>query len=1574
MNMKQYIKSTMTLVALLLSSMGTWAAGEKVVLKSSVANATISVSNASDGSYTAVSTSEAAVPTELSANKVYVKVWPSDGYFMSAATVTARAYAAGSDAQTRTTRGSSENLTYIKLPVTPEATKGIYSFTLQAGYNVELSAEVTVAAVSLATETFTYTGAEIKPGVKIGSETGTATNCNITYSNNTDAALSTAATAPTVTIEGQGAYWGTATKKFTINKAEISTVIFNANEQSFDFAENTPRQPGIQSVLTANGIVVPTSDYTLSGDTEKTDANSYNSTTECYDTYTLTVTAKENTNFTGSVNANWSISQADLNIKSRFKVSVGGTVYATTEQYSTEYTASAQTPAIVITDNSNGDEVVTDDHYTLSWINNTNCGTATVTITAKGNNYAGVRTETFQITKATIELSPAAHTITYGDAPSTGSVTYSQINGADFDNSVVTGAPTLSTTYTQYGDPGSYPITITVDGNNEVSGMSADNFKFVVAAGSEADKLTVGQKEVGLTWGEISFSYDGNAHAPTAAITGVVNGDDVSVAVEGGQTNPNTTETPIYTATASLTGAKAACYKLPTANTQTFTITSVALTGVTVTPYAGVYNGEAQKITVALAGDAAGATVTYSETENGTYSETAITKTDVGTYTIYYKVSKANYDDVKGFSTITITKKPITSVAVTGIAAPETTVVLDAEAVCETGGVVSAETTHAVAVSWRIGDVATAGKAKPGTVYTADVVLTADGNHEFLSTTTGTILVGENNEAATPSLGLDGKLKLSYAYPQTAGTAPTADMFEVILPDDLMYSSTEAKVADWTYADGYDENSGIGTVAVKYFKVTTEATETTEEVISPVDEAKEKGTYYVKLDVAIGTKYTAATGLTKPEWTFTIVHGHEYTYTATDNKITGTCSAEGCDLDENKATLTLVKPERTTYDDETKSAEATYTPDDGIPGADITIQYQTQNGTEWGDATTTAPTNAGTHRASITLTGKDNVSATASIDYTIAKIDPTVGMFEVALPTDLVYNGEAKTATPSVTAAYADKGVGTPTAKYFKGDEAVESAINVGTYTVKIDVAEGTNYNAATNLASAAWTFAITPNTTAPTVSVSDITAGQTPTVTVTMGTTTLTADKDYTIAYKNSAGTAVTEFTTPGTYTVVITPKDGSNYGFEPAEKTFTVAAVVKDITESIVVEVSNITTGQTPTVTVKDGTTVLGVNTDYTVVYKNSAGETVTDFSTPGTYTAVIAPVDGSAYTFTVQEKTFTVASSNPQTGDEVTVTDRGSGTGMTATVTGSKTDETTGKTVYDLTLITLPSSVLNGTTSLNGSDMTVEYDGFTYQVTKVDTKAFDGQAEGVIIYLPTGVYTTGAVTNVVNGDGTATELNLNKVTSFNAPREIKADKVTYQRTESEAYFTLCLPYGFELPDGYTSWTLERGVNGVAEFSHSRKSLKAYEPYVIEATTKTGTRGSEDVLDLSATNVTIAATGAEKSVLRDNVEMFGTVRGLTLPKGQELEAYVMEEDALWRQTPLTSSLYVPAFECYLVVNGGSSTFPSQFGEATGIWGIEGDDATGTGAWYDLNGHKLDGKPKTKGLYIYNGIKIVVK
>ena len=97
-------------------------------------------------------------------------------------------------------------------------------------------------------------------------------------------------------------------------------------------------------------------------------------------------------------------------------------------------------------------------------------------------------------------------------------------------------------------------------------------------------KLTVEQKEVGLTWSGTPLTYNGSAQAPAAEATGLVNNDVIGVTVSGAQTNAGT-----YTATASaLTGDKVGNYKLPAANTLTFAIGKAPLT-VTANPKAITY-------------------------------------------------------------------------------------------------------------------------------------------------------------------------------------------------------------------------------------------------------------------------------------------------------------------------------------------------------------------------------------------------------------------------------------------------------------------------------------------------------------------------------------------------------------------------------------------------------------------------------------------------------------------------------------------------------------------------------------------------------------------------------------------------------------------------------------------------------------------------------------------------------------------------------------------------------------------------------------------------------------------------
>lgn len=181
------------------------------------------------------------------------------------------------------------------------------------------------------------------------------------------------------------------------------------------------------------------------------------------------------------------------------------------------------------------------------------------------------------------------------------------------------------------------------------------------------------------------------------------------------------------------------------------------------------------------------------------------------------------------------------------------------------------------------------------------------------------------------------------------------------------------------------------------------------------------------------------------------VHSHQWKYTPNGATITAACKAPSCPAPAG-GSVTINKPAHTTYGDG-QSENATLTENNwqGLAVNQIAITYKKGN-----DILKTAPTDAGTYTANITLDG-----ATASVKYTIAKAVPKVEDFTFAAPKDLVYNGQAKSA--EVKAKDSVKGMGNITVKYYQSETEVEP-INAGRYIVKISVEEGTNYATATDL------------------------------------------------------------------------------------------------------------------------------------------------------------------------------------------------------------------------------------------------------------------------------------------------------------------------------------------------------------------------------------------------------------------------------------------------------------------------------------------------------------------------------
>ena len=265
-------------------------------------------------------------------------------------------------------------------------------------------------------------------------------------------------------------------------------------------------------------------------------------------------------------------------------------------------------------------------------------------------------------------------------------------------------------------------------------------------------------------------------------------------------------------------------------------------------------------------------------------------------------------------------------------------------------------------------------------------------------------------------------------------------------------------------------------------------------------------------------------------------HEHNWQYTLSEDKttITAKCNATGCPASDG-GSVTISAPTGLIYDGTAKEAMLD-TISGSWQGGDVSIVYKK------GEETfSTAPTDAGTYTASITL---GNV--TASVEYTIAKAEAKVDDFTFTRPANLTYDGNAKTA--EVTAKDGIKGMGEITVKYFKGGSEVSEAKDVGEYTVKISVAEGgKNYNAAIDLTADDWKFAIKANNGEPTVELPANTTytynGQqiTPEVVVKIGNKPLVKGNDYTVTYGDN--------TNAGKNAGSVTVKAAGSYGF--AEKT---------------------------------------------------------------------------------------------------------------------------------------------------------------------------------------------------------------------------------------------------------------------------------------------------------------------------------------------------------------------------------------------------------------------------------------
>ena len=310
---------------------------------------------------------------------------------------------------------------------------GYYTGTKNANFtiNPKNASNLTINPISAVT----YNGSAQTPSVTVkdGSTTLTSgTHYTVSYSNNINAGTAT------VIVTGMGNYTGTKNANFTINPKNASSLTINSiAAQTYSGSAKTPT------------VTVKDGSTTLTSGTHYTVSYSNN-----INAGTATVTVTGIGNYTGTKNANFTI-----NPKNASNLSISDIAAVT-------YNGSEQTPTVTVKDGST--TLTNGTHYTVSYSNNINAGTATVTITGQGN-YTGTKSANFTINKAPLTITANSYNINQGDVLPSFAVSYSGFKNSE-TSSVLTTQPTISCSATSGSAPGIYDIT--------VSGAAAQNYSF----------------------------------------------------------------------------------------------------------------------------------------------------------------------------------------------------------------------------------------------------------------------------------------------------------------------------------------------------------------------------------------------------------------------------------------------------------------------------------------------------------------------------------------------------------------------------------------------------------------------------------------------------------------------------------------------------------------------------------------------------------------------------------------------------------------------------------------------------------------------------------------------------------------------------------------------------------------------------------------------------------------------------------------------------------------------------------------------------------------------------------------
>ena len=333
--------------------------------------------------------------------------------------------------------------------------------------------------------------------------------------------------------------------------------------------------------------------------------------------------------------------------KAEGKLTLSATSGTITYPSNATFTVSGNTGTLSVSSNNNNIATASVSGNTVTVKSGTTAGKAIITVTsAEASNYnEKSATYTATVNNGTISLSATPYNGTY-DGKAHNALTNVSANPSDAKIEYSTNGTTYSTTMPTVTNSSSFTVTVKASKEGYKTQITTETVKVSKAEG----KLTLSATSGTITYpSNATFTVSGN----TGTLSVSSNNNNIATASVSGNTVTVKSGTTAGKAIITVTSAEASNYNEKSA-TYTATVNNGTIS-LSATPYNGTYDGKAHNALTNVSANPSDAKLEYS-INGGTYSATMPTITNVSSFTVTVRASKAGYKTQSTTQTVKVNK------------------------------------------------------------------------------------------------------------------------------------------------------------------------------------------------------------------------------------------------------------------------------------------------------------------------------------------------------------------------------------------------------------------------------------------------------------------------------------------------------------------------------------------------------------------------------------------------------------------------------------------------------------------------------------------------------------------------------------------------------------------------------------------------------------------------------------------------------------------------------------------------------------------------------------------------------